>query len=72
MYFVRKTNLFSLLHTYFDVCHYLMILCHFDQMNNRMIFFFFLLNQYSFYCNVSRLVAPNYVRFMHPFNVLIV
>ena len=31
-----------LLHAYFDVCHYLMILCHFDQMNNRIKFFLFI------------------------------
>ena len=30
---------FSLLHVHFDVCHYLMILCHFDQMNDKMMFF---------------------------------
>ena len=30
-----------LLHAYFDVCYYLMILCHFDQMNDIMIFYFF-------------------------------
>ena len=30
---------FSLLHAHFDVCHYLMILCHFDQMNGIMMFF---------------------------------
>ena len=29
---------FPLLHADFDVCHYLMILCHFNQMNNRMMF----------------------------------
>ena len=29
---------FSLLYAHFDVCHYLMILCHFDQMNYRMMF----------------------------------
>ena len=62
---------FLLLHAHFDVCHYLMILCHFDQMNGRMMFFF-LLNQYSCYCTTSRLVAPDYVRFMHPLDVLIV
>ena len=33
---------------------------------------FFLLNQYSCHCNVSRLVASDYVRFMHPLDVLIV
>ena len=30
---------FSLLHAHFDVYHYLMILCHFDQMNDIMMFF---------------------------------
>ena len=29
---------FLLLHIHFDVCHYLMILCHFDKMNDRMMF----------------------------------
>ena len=60
MYFVRKAHAFSLLHEHFDVFHYLVILCHFDQMND-IIMFFFLLNQYSCHCNVSSLVAPNYV-----------
>ena len=70
MYFVRKTHGFLLLHAHFDVCQYLMILCHFDQMNDKMMFF--LLNQYSCQCNDYRLVAPDYVRFMHLFGVLIV
>ena len=39
MYFVSKTHGFPLLHAHFDVCHYLMILCHFDQMNDKIIFF---------------------------------
>ena len=39
MYFVKKAHAFSLLHAHFDVCHYLMILCHFDQMNDIMMFF---------------------------------
>ena len=34
--------------------------------------FFFLLNQYSCHYNASRLVAPDYVRFIHPLGVLIV
>ena len=38
MYFVGKAHVFSLLHVHFDVCHYLMILGHFDQMNDRMVF----------------------------------
>ena len=42
MYFVRKAHSFSLLLAHFDVCHYLMILCHFDQMNEIMMFFFLL------------------------------
>ena len=46
MYFVRKARVFSLLHAHFDVCHYLMIFCHFDMMNGIMMFFF-LLNQLS-------------------------
>ena len=71
MCFVRKAHAFSLLHAYFDICYYLMILCHFDKMNNRMMFFF-LLNEYSCHCNASRLVAADYVQFMYPFGVLIV
>ena len=51
---------FLLLHIHFYVCHYLMILRHFDHMNDK-IMFFFILNQYSSHCNASRLVAPNYV-----------
>ena len=39
MYFVRKAHVLSLLHAHFDVCHYLMTLCHFDQMNDRIMFF---------------------------------
>ena len=35
---------FSLLHARFDICYYLMILYHFDQMNDRIIFFFVLIN----------------------------
>ena len=62
---------FLLLHAHFDNCHYLMILCHFDKMNDIMMFFF-LLNQYFCHCNTSRLVAPDYVRFMHHVGVLIV
>ena len=38
MYFVRKSHVFSLLLAHFDVCHYLMILCHFDQMNDKIMF----------------------------------
>ena len=30
---------FSLLHSHFDVCRYLMILYHFDQTNGIMMFF---------------------------------
>ena len=48
-----------------------MILYHFDQMNDR-IMFFFLLNQCSCHCNASRLVAFEYVQFMHHLGVLIV
>ena len=70
MYFVRKTHVFLLLHEHFDVCHYLMILCHFDKMNDKMMFF--LLNQYSCQCNDYRLVALDYVRFIHHLGVLIV
>ena len=29
---------FSLLHAHFDVCHYLMIFCQFDKMNDRIMF----------------------------------
>ena len=39
MYFVRKAHVFSLLYVNFDICHYFMILCHFDQMNDRIMFF---------------------------------
>ena len=56
MYFVRKAHVFSLLHVYFYVCHYLMILCHFDQMNDRIMFF----------------LSIDYVRFIHHLDVLIV
>ena len=38
MYFVWEAYVFSLLNAHFDVCHYLMILCHFDQMNDKMMF----------------------------------
>ena len=41
MYFVRNAHAFSLLHAHFDTYHYLMILCHFDLMNDKMMFFFF-------------------------------
>ena len=34
--------------------------------------FFFLLNRYSCHCNASIIVTSNYVRFMHPLDVLIV
>ena len=30
--------MFLLLHAHFDLRHYLMILCHFDQMNDRIMF----------------------------------
>ena len=43
--FLKKTHVFLLLHPHFDVCHYLRILCHFDQMNDKMMFFLFILNQ---------------------------
>ena len=46
-----------------------MILYHFDQMND-IIMFFFLLNQCSCHCNSSRLVV--HVQFMHPLGILIV
>ena len=48
-----------------------MILYHFDQMND-IITFFFLLNQCSYHCNYSSLVAPDYVQFKHPLGVLII
>ena len=38
MYFVTKAHVFSLLRAHFDVYHYLMILCHFDKMNDKMMF----------------------------------
>ena len=69
--FCKESSCFSLLHVHFDICHYLMILYHFDYMNDKMRFFF-LLNQCSCHCNASRLVAPDYVQFMHPLSVLIV
>ena len=34
MNLVREAHTFLLLHVHFDVCHYLVILCHFDQMND--------------------------------------
>ena len=27
-----------LLHAHFDICYYLIILCHFDQMNDKVMF----------------------------------
>ena len=30
---------FLLSHAHFDICHYRMILCHFDQMNDIIMFF---------------------------------
>ena len=36
IYFIRKPHTVSLLNAHFEVCHYLMILCHFDQMNDKM------------------------------------
>ena len=68
---VLRDKIEGLQHAHFDICHYLMILYHFDQMNDKMIFFF-LLNQCFCHCNASRLVAPDYVQFMHPLVVLIV
>ena len=70
MYFVRKPHVLSSLHAHFDICHYLMISCHFDQMNDK-IMFFFILNQYSCHCHASRLVVLDYIRFIHPLGVLI-
>ena len=61
--FYKESSCFCfyfLLHAHFDICRYLMILCHFDKMNEKMMFFF-LLNQYSCHCNATRLVTPNYV-----------
>ena len=60
MYFIKKAHVFWLLHAHFDVCHYLMILCSFDKMNDKMMFFF-PLNQYSYHCYASRLVVLDYV-----------
>ena len=71
MYFVKKVHVFSLLHTHFNICHYLMILYHFDQMNDKMMFFF-LLNQCSCHCSASRLVASDYVQCTHPLDELII
>ena len=39
MYFERKAYVFSLLYVHFDVCYYLMTLCHFDKMNDKIMFF---------------------------------
>ena len=36
--FCKESSCFSLLHAHFDICHYLMILCHFDRMNDIMMF----------------------------------
>ena len=35
----ERSFFFSLLRPHFDVCYYLMILCHFDQMNDKIMFF---------------------------------
>ena len=40
MNFVRKTHVFLLLYAYFNVYNYLLILYHFDKMNDRIMFFF--------------------------------
>ena len=69
--FCKESSCFSLLHAHFDICYYLIILYHFDKINN-IIMFSFLLNQCTFHCNASRLVAPDYVQFMHPLGILIV
>ena len=69
--FYKENSCFSLLHAHFDIGHYLMILYHFDQMNDLMMFFF-LLNQCSYHCNASRLVALDYMQFMHPLDIFIV
>ena len=71
MYFVSKAHVFSLLHAHFDVFHYLMILCHFDQMNDIMMFFLSI-GSILLPLNASRLVARDCVWFMHHFGVLIV
>ena len=55
----------------FCIFHYLIILYHFDQMNDKMMFFF-LLNQCSYHYNAFRLVAADYVQFIHPLGELIV
>ena len=39
IYFVRKTHVFLFVHAHLDVCHYLLILYHFDKMNDIMMFF---------------------------------
>ena len=46
-----------------------MICCHFDRMNDKIMFF---LSIVSCHCNAYRLVALDCVRFMHPLGVLIV
>ena len=70
MYFVKKAHVFSLLHAHFDVCHYLMILCHFDLMNDIMMFS---LSIESILLSLKffRSEASDYVRFIHPLSVLI-
>ena len=57
--------LFSLLHAHFDVCHYLVILCHFDQMNDNMMFFLSIKS-------ILLSLKCFYVWFMHPLSVLMV
>ena len=70
MYFVSKAHVFSLLHAYFDVCHYLVILCHFNQMNDRMMLSLSI-ELILLSLNASRSVALDYVRFMDHLGVLI-
>ena len=69
--FCKESSCVSFLRAHFDICHYLMILYHFDQIND-IIMFFFQLNKCSCHCNASRIVMPNYVQFMRQFDVLIV
>ena len=39
MYFVRKVHEFSFVCGHLDVCHYLVILYHFDKMNDIIMLF---------------------------------
>ena len=40
--FCKECTCFFIITCTFDICHHLMILCHFDQMNDRMMLFLFI------------------------------